>query len=132
MHVTHGACVWPLYLSVSVPICLCLFLCLSLSLSLPPSSLSISPSYLGEGRVRCPWHGACFNVTTGDIEDYPGIDSLARYTVKIKGEDIIVSASKKVIISTGLHACIHVHTLLYNYKYFLSTYLTIIAGHNYL
>ncbi|XP_003386312.1 PREDICTED: apoptosis-inducing factor 3-like [Amphimedon queenslandica] len=51
--------------------------------------------YLGDGRVRCPWHGACFNVTTGDIEDYPGIDSLARYTVKIDGEDIIVSASKK-------------------------------------
>ena len=109
MHVTHGACVWPLYLSVSVPICLCLFLCLSLSLSLPPSSLSISPSYLGEGRVRCPWHGACFNVTTGDIEDYPGIDSLARYTVKIKGEDIIVSASKKVIISIHLQAYMHVY-----------------------
>ena len=113
MHVTHGACVWPLYLSVSVPICLCLFLSLSLSLSLPPSSLSISPSYLGEGRVRCPWHGACFNVTTGDIEDYPGIDSLARYTVKIKGEDIIVSASKKVIILayiyrlTCMYTCTH-------------------------
>ena len=23
---------------------------------------------LGEGVVRCPWHGACFNVKTGDIE----------------------------------------------------------------
>ena len=23
---------------------------------------------LGEGVVRCPWHGACFDVTTGDIE----------------------------------------------------------------
>uniref|UniRef100_A0A8C6SF68 Apoptosis inducing factor mitochondria associated 4 n=1 Tax=Neogobius melanostomus TaxID=47308 RepID=A0A8C6SF68_9GOBI len=27
-------------------------------------------------RVRCPFHGACFNVKTGDIEDYPGLDSL--------------------------------------------------------
>ena len=48
-------------------------------------------------------------MTTGDIEDYPGIDSLARYTVKIKGEDIIVSASKKVTISIHLQAYMHVY-----------------------
>ena len=24
-----------------------------------------------DGRVVCPWHGACFNVCTGDIEDAP-------------------------------------------------------------
>ena len=23
---------------------------------------------LGQGVVRCPWHGACFNVKSGDIE----------------------------------------------------------------
>ena len=23
---------------------------------------------LGEGVIRCPWHGACFNITSGDIE----------------------------------------------------------------
>ena len=34
-----------------------------------------------EGRVRCPWHGACFNTQTGDIEDYPGLDSLQKYEV---------------------------------------------------
>uniref|UniRef100_A0A8C5H1D6 Apoptosis-inducing factor 3-like n=1 Tax=Gouania willdenowi TaxID=441366 RepID=A0A8C5H1D6_GOUWI len=32
-------------------------------------------------RVRCPFHGACFNVKTGDIEDYPGLDSLPRHKV---------------------------------------------------
>lgn len=38
---------------------------------------------LGEGKVRCPWHGACFNIKTGDIEDYPGLDSLPCYQVKV-------------------------------------------------
>ena len=59
-------------------------------------SLSLSHSCLGNGRVRCPWHGACFNTATGDIEDFPGLDSLARYEVKIVGEDVVIRASKEV------------------------------------
>ena len=30
---------------------------------------------------RCPWHGACFNASTGDIEDFPGLDGLACHRV---------------------------------------------------
>uniref|UniRef100_A0A8C7YIS9 Apoptosis inducing factor mitochondria associated 4 n=1 Tax=Oryzias sinensis TaxID=183150 RepID=A0A8C7YIS9_9TELE len=41
----------------------------------------IKGALVGE-RVRCPFHGACFNVRTGDIEDYPGLDSLPTYKVK--------------------------------------------------
>lgn len=36
---------------------------------------------LSKGHVRCPWHGACFNVATGDIEDFPGLDSLPTFQV---------------------------------------------------
>lgn len=37
---------------------------------------------LSGDRVRCPWHGACFNTRTGDIEDFPGLDSLHVFEVK--------------------------------------------------
>ncbi|KAK5654754.1 hypothetical protein OQA88_7079 [Cercophora sp. LCS_1] len=28
------------------------------------------------GKLTCPWHGACFNTKTGDIEDGPALDPL--------------------------------------------------------
>lgn len=41
-------------------------------------------------RVVCPWHHACFNVRTGDLEEPPAFDALTRYEVKIDDEQIIV------------------------------------------
>ncbi len=37
-------------------------------------------------RIRCPWHGACFNAVTGDIEDFPGLDGLHVYKVTVNEE----------------------------------------------
>ncbi|XP_051254775.1 apoptosis inducing factor mitochondria associated 4 isoform X2 [Dicentrarchus labrax] len=45
-------------------------------------------------RVRCPFHGACFNVRTGDIEDYPGLDSLPTYKVKVEDGKVYVTINK--------------------------------------
>uniref|UniRef100_A0A3Q1HNG3 Rieske domain-containing protein n=1 Tax=Anabas testudineus TaxID=64144 RepID=A0A3Q1HNG3_ANATE len=39
---------------------------------------------LSKGHVRCPWHGACFNIATGDIEDFPGLDSLPTFQILLK------------------------------------------------
>lgn len=50
---------------------------------------------LGDGKIRCPWHGACFNIKTGDIEDFPGLDSLPCYKVTIV-EGGLVSVKAKV------------------------------------
>ncbi|NXC95139.1 AIFM3 factor, partial [Certhia familiaris] len=50
---------------------------------------------LSKGRVRCPWHGACFSICTGDIEDFPGLDSLPRFQVKIEKEKVYIRASKQ-------------------------------------
>ena len=57
-----------------------------------------------KGIIRCPWHGACFNVQTGDIEDFPGLDSLPKYEVeqqndgniRIRGHFNINNISKRV------------------------------------
>ena len=38
---------------------------------------------VSNGHVRCPWHGACFNIRTGDIEDFPGLDSVQKFDVSI-------------------------------------------------
>ena len=39
------------------------------------------------GRIRCPWHGACFSVETGDIEDFPETDSIHRFQATIEQKD---------------------------------------------
>lgn len=54
---------------------------------------------LGEGRVRCPWHGACFNIKNGDIEDYPGLDSLPCYKVTVDNGQVKVQAKRKDLTS---------------------------------
>uniref|UniRef100_A0A672GB54 Apoptosis inducing factor mitochondria associated 5 n=1 Tax=Salarias fasciatus TaxID=181472 RepID=A0A672GB54_SALFA len=50
----------------------------------------LSKGILSGHRVRCPWHGACFNVLTGDMEEYPGMDCLPCHKV----------GSRKVYVST--------------------------------
>ena len=51
---------------------------------------------LGEGdlegtTVICPWHAGEFNVTTGEVEGPPPDDPVARYEVRIEGNDIQVA-----------------------------------------
>lgn len=47
-------------------------------------------------RIVCPWHHACFNATTGDLEEPPALDSLPCYEVRIDGESVIVSLPDEV------------------------------------
>lgn len=49
---------------------------------------------LCNGKVRCPWHGACFNVKTGDIEDHPGLDSIPSFPVSEKKGVLYVTINK--------------------------------------
>ena len=42
-------------------------------------------------HIVCPWHNAYFNITTGDQQEPPGLDSLPCYQVRVEGENVIVS-----------------------------------------
>ncbi|KPP63959.1 apoptosis-inducing factor 3-like [Scleropages formosus] len=55
----------------------------------------LSKGVLSGTRVRCPWHGSCFNVKTGDLEEYPGIDCLPCHKVKVQNNKVYVSINKK-------------------------------------
>ncbi|KAK6012752.1 rieske [2Fe-2S] domain protein, partial [Ostertagia ostertagi] len=52
------------------------------------------------GKIRCVLHGSCYNVKTGDIEDYPSFDSLHTYEVKEDGEgDLVLTTTEKQLES---------------------------------
>lgn len=58
----------------------------------PPShaNASLSKGVLAGERIVCPWHAACYNVTTGDIEDGPGLDALPTFPVTIERGQVCV------------------------------------------
>ena len=50
---------------------------------------------LGEGdliddTVSCPWHGAQFNVKTGEVLSPPAGSGVRSYAVKVEGNDVFV------------------------------------------
>uniref|UniRef100_G3QB16 Apoptosis inducing factor mitochondria associated 5 n=1 Tax=Gasterosteus aculeatus aculeatus TaxID=481459 RepID=G3QB16_GASAC len=48
----------------------------------------LSQGVISGNTVRCPWHGACFNIHTGDLEEYPGMDCLPCHKVQTTPTDI--------------------------------------------
>lgn len=47
-----------------------------------------------EGRITCPWHGACFDMHTGDIEDAPAIDAIFSFKTSVKDGKVYIDASE--------------------------------------
>ena len=41
-------------------------------------------------EVTCPWHGAVFDVTTGEVLSPPAPRGVATYLVRVQGDDVEV------------------------------------------
>jgi len=40
--------------------------------------------------VECPWHGSRFNIKTGEVTAPPADENVAKYKVRVTGDDIEV------------------------------------------
>ncbi|KAK1518149.1 hypothetical protein CPAR01_15798 [Colletotrichum paranaense] len=49
------------------------------------------------GRLTCPWHGACFNAKTGDVEDAPALDALPVFKVTERDGAVYISGEEAAI-----------------------------------
>ncbi|KAG9050755.1 hypothetical protein FS837_002699 [Tulasnella sp. UAMH 9824] len=54
------------------------------------------------GRVVCPWHGACFNVCTGDIEDAPALDAIHSFPCEVRDGKIYVTAREESTLKSNM------------------------------
>lgn len=50
-----------------------------------------------EGRLTCPWHGACFKVSTGDVEDAPALDPIAKYDLVERDGAVYVKSDEETL-----------------------------------
>ncbi|XP_033899875.2 apoptosis-inducing factor 3-like isoform X1 [Acipenser ruthenus] len=83
---------------------------------------------LSGGRVRCPWHGACFSIATGDIEDFPGLDSLEKFQVRVEKDKVIIRANKQALQTQKRTRMMSKCTGLSNYSAGVTSVLIIGAG----
>ncbi|KAF6807141.1 hypothetical protein CPLU01_15830 [Colletotrichum plurivorum] len=49
------------------------------------------------GRLTCPWHGACFNAKTGDVEEAPALDALPVFKVTERDGSVYISGNEAAI-----------------------------------
>ncbi|CZT41532.1 probable rhodocoxin reductase [Rhynchosporium secalis] len=51
----------------------------------------------GDGRITCPWHGACFKASNGDIENAPAIDALPSFKISEKNGSVYITGEQQAI-----------------------------------
>ncbi|VCU41373.1 Bgt-888 [Blumeria graminis f. sp. tritici] len=53
-----------------------------------------------DGRITCPWHGACFKASNGDIENAPAIDALPSFELSERNGSIFIKGDVQDIKSS--------------------------------
>ena len=57
----------------------------------PHQGFALSAGELcGDGTIECVWHGARFDLRTGVVKPRPAEEGLARFAVRVEGEEIWV------------------------------------------
>lgn len=51
---------------------------------------SLGEGSIGGDEVECPWHGSRFNIETGEVTGPPAFENVARYNVRVTGDDVEV------------------------------------------
>ncbi|KAG6068564.1 hypothetical protein E4U33_005031 [Claviceps sp. LM78 group G4] len=50
-----------------------------------------------DGRIKCPWHGACFSTSNGDVEEAPALDGLPVFDVDERDGGVFLTADEEAI-----------------------------------
>jgi nitrite reductase/ring-hydroxylating ferredoxin subunit len=50
----------------------------------------LSEGAVSDGCVTCPWHGAEFDLRTGQVLTPPAVEDVQSYKVTVSGEDVFV------------------------------------------
>lgn len=58
---------------------------------------SLAKGSLHDDCVKCPLHGSCFNLKTGEALDEPAEEPINTYPVKIDGDDILVDVNEQLL-----------------------------------
>ncbi|KAG6106170.1 hypothetical protein E4U14_004718 [Claviceps sp. LM454 group G7] len=53
-----------------------------------------------DGRIKCPWHGACFSTSNGDVEEAPALDALPVFDVNERDGAVFITADEEAIKSS--------------------------------
>ncbi|MCI0692749.1 non-heme iron oxygenase ferredoxin subunit [candidate division KSB1 bacterium] len=50
----------------------------------------LAEGFIEGESLTCPWHGAQFNIKTGDVVGPPAAKSVTKYNVRVQGDDVEV------------------------------------------